>query len=148
MEKRTWHPMFVPMSKFAAGDVLKYGQGKVSLLTEEDAHGTVWSDEEETPAYIPRHAVFFQRIDINSLLANEQQSAAPPNLEKPLTTTERYTLLTIIAAFCKYESFDPQGRGVATQIAQMTDDLGAPVTDDTIRKILAKIPDALESRKK
>ena len=74
VEQRTWHPMFVPMSKFAAGDVLKYGQGKVSLLTEEDKHGTVWSDEEETPAYIPRHAVFFQRIDINSLLANEHKT--------------------------------------------------------------------------
>ena len=67
---------------------------------------------------------------------------------KPLGKRERDTLLTIIAAFCKYESLDPKERGLAAKIAQMTQDLGAPVTDDTIRAVLAQIPDAVESRMK
>lgn len=72
----------------------------------------------------------------------------PTNTEKPLTTTERNTLLTIIAALCDYSAIDPTGRSTAGQIAKLSEELGAPVTDDTVRKVLAKIPDALESRKK
>ena len=68
--------------------------------------------------------------------------------DKPLGKRERDTLLTIIAAFCKYESLDPKERGLAAKIAQMTQDLGAPVTDDTIRAVLAQIPAAVESRMK
>ena len=68
--------------------------------------------------------------------------------DKPLGKRERDTLLTIIAAFCKYESWDVQGRGTATTIAKLTEDLGAPVTDDTIRKVLGQIPDALDTRMK
>jgi len=68
--------------------------------------------------------------------------------DKALGKRERDTLLTIIAAFCKYESLDPKERGLAAKIAQMTQDLGAPVTDDTIRAVLAQIPDAVESRMK
>jgi len=68
--------------------------------------------------------------------------------DKPLATTERNTLLTIIAAFCKYESLDPAARGTATDIAKMTQDLGATVSDDTVRRWLKMIPDAIESRMK
>lgn len=75
-------------------------------------------------------------------------NGAPSNPEKPLGKTERDTLLTIIAALCKYQSRDPQGRGVAVEIAKMTDDLGAHVDDGTVRRWLKLIPDALESRMK
>lgn len=68
--------------------------------------------------------------------------------DKPLATIERNTLLTIIAAFCKYESLDPAARGTATEIAKMTQDLGAPVSDDTVRRWLKMIPGAVESRMK
>jgi len=69
-------------------------------------------------------------------------------LEKMLTTTERNTLLTIIAALCDYSAIKHQERGAAGLIAKMAEEIGAPVTDDTIRKTLAKIPDALEARMK
>ena len=69
-------------------------------------------------------------------------------VDKHLTTTERNTLLTIIAGLCDYSAIIPTERGSASQIAKMTEEVGAPVTDDTIRKMLTKIPDALESRKK
>lgn len=75
-------------------------------------------------------------------------NGTPANTEKPLTTTERNSLLTVIAGICDYSDIKYQERGAAKQIADMTEEIGAPVTDDTIRKILAKIPDALESRKK
>lgn len=68
--------------------------------------------------------------------------------DKPLGKRERDTLLTIIAAFCKYEGWDVQGRGTATNIAKLTEDLGAPVTDDTIRKVLGQISGALDTRMK
>lgn len=68
--------------------------------------------------------------------------------DKALGKRERDTLLTIIAAFCKYDSLDPKERGLAAKIAQMTQDLGASVSDDTIRAVLAQIPEALESRMK
>jgi len=67
---------------------------------------------------------------------------------KPLGKRERDTLLTIIAAFCKFESYDLKERGLAAKIAQMTQDLGAPVSGDTIRAVLAQIPGAVESRMK
>ncbi|PIV89338.1 MAG: hypothetical protein COW48_01020 [Hydrogenophilales bacterium CG17_big_fil_post_rev_8_21_14_2_50_63_12] len=68
--------------------------------------------------------------------------------DKPLAATERNTLLIAIAALCKYEGLDPQARGTAQRIMEMTDDLGAHVDDGTIRTALKKIPDALETRMK
>jgi hypothetical protein len=68
--------------------------------------------------------------------------------EKPIATTERNTLLSIIAALCDYSAINHQERGAASQIAKLTEEIGAVVTDDTVRKVLAKIPDALETRMK
>ncbi len=73
-------------------------------------------------------------------------NGAPNNPEKPLGKTERDTLLTIIAALCKHNDIDPQGRGASVQITKMTDVLGAHVDDGTVRRWLKTIPDALESR--
>ena len=68
--------------------------------------------------------------------------------EKPIATTERNSLLSIIAALCDYSAINHQERGAASQIAKLTEEIGAAVTDDTVRKVLAKIPDALETRMK
>lgn len=67
---------------------------------------------------------------------------------KPMATTERNSLLTIIAALCRHSGIDHQGRGAAAQIARLTDGLGAAVSADTVGRALEKIPDALESRMK
>lgn len=69
-------------------------------------------------------------------------------VDKVMTTTERITLLTIIAALCDYSDIKHQERGAASKIVKMTEEIGVPVTDDTIRSVFGKIPDALESRKK
>lgn len=67
---------------------------------------------------------------------------------KPLSTTERATLLTIIAALCEYSGIKYQERGTAARIARLTEASGAPVSEDAISKALKKIPNALEARMK
>lgn len=78
----------------------------------------------------------------------ESTDEAQAIVEKPLTTNERNTLLTIIAALCDYSAIKHQERGAATQIAKLTEDIAATVTDDTVRKVLTKIPGALATRMK
>lgn len=95
---------------------------------------------------LPSDAVYVVRTE--ELRNFEQRISENDEAGKPLKTTERNTLLTIIAALCDYSAIVPAERGAASQIAKLTDEIGAPVTDDTIRKLLSKIPDALERRKK
>lgn len=66
--------------------------------------------------------------------------------EKPLQAKERNTLLTIIAALCNYSDIDPAGRNSAQQITGLVHEIGASVTDETVRGVLDKIPDAVERR--
>lgn len=60
----------------------------------------------------------------------------------------RRTLLTIIASLCSSQGLDIGARGVSQRIKEMTEQIGAPVDDETIRKVLSAIPDAIESRAK
>lgn len=96
---------------------------------------------------LPQDAVIVVRT---SALRDFEQSIidTPAPVEKPLTTTERNTLLTIIAALCDYSDIKYLERGAASQIFKLTEEIGAPVSDDTVRKVLQKIPDAVESRQK
>ena len=75
-------------------------------------------------------------------------SGARRTTEKPLTPTERNSLLVIIAALCNYSDIKPDERGASVRIMKLTEDIGAPVGDDTVRSALAKIPDALQARGK
>lgn len=68
--------------------------------------------------------------------------------DKPLTTTERNTLLTIIAALCDNSMIDYSKRGAAVRIMEITDEFGAHVDDGTIRNVLKQMPDALRTRLK
>lgn len=97
-----------------------------------------------------RHIPFHVSLDDIVIPARDLLDLVPRNqcAEKSLSTTERNTLLTIIAALCKYEGLDPQERGMAQRIMEMTDDLGAHVDDGTILTSLKKIPSALETRMK
>jgi len=69
-------------------------------------------------------------------------------VDKGLTPTERNTLLTIIAALCDYSAIKTDDRGAASQIARLTEEIGATVSDDTVRRFLRMIPDALATRRK
>ena len=95
---------------------------------------------------LPNDAVYVVRSD--ELRNFEQRVSGNEEAVKPLKTTERNSLLTVIAALCDYSAIDYQERGAAKQVSMMTEEIGAPITDDTIRKIFTQIPDALLSRKK
>ncbi|MCG7983778.1 hypothetical protein [Candidatus Thiodiazotropha endoloripes] len=81
--------------------------------------------------------------DFEQTLSNNYNSN-----QKELKPNERNSLLTIIAALCHYSKIDLDTRGVAVRISKLTDEIGAPVSDDTVRRVLEKIPDALETRLK
>ena len=68
---------------------------------------------------------------------------------RPLLTTERNTLLTIIAALAKQAKIDIKEAGKSAQyISGLTDELGANVSKRAIEDHLKKIPSALEARMK
>jgi hypothetical protein len=71
----------------------------------------------------------------------------PPEA-KPLSSKERNSLLVLLGAVCKHSDIEPSQRGIATSLVVMTELIGAPLTDDTIRKILNQIEPAIESRSK
>lgn len=77
-----------------------------------------------------------------------QSLEGTPASEKPLTSKERNSLLVLIGALCKEVDIDPNKRGVAISMVAMTEILGAPLTDDTIRKILGQIEEAVSARNK
>ncbi|HEX7750432.1 MAG TPA: hypothetical protein VF445_16985 [Bordetella sp.] len=68
--------------------------------------------------------------------------------DKPLGAHARNSYLVLIAALCDYSDVKTAERGATTQIVNMTEEIGTPVSDDTVRRILSQIPDALVSRKK
>lgn len=72
----------------------------------------------------------------------------PAKVDRPITTRQRRTLLTVIAALCDYSAIKYKERGAASQIAKMTEEIGAPVTDETIAKALTEISEALDTRVK
>ncbi|MEB0129721.1 hypothetical protein [Pseudomonas sp. CCI2.4] len=76
-----------------------------------------------------------------------QVTAMQTNLEvSPLRSSR--TLLTLIAALCKGANIDRNQRGASQRIKELTEQVGVPVNDETIRTVLSGISDALESRSK
>ncbi len=71
-----------------------------------------------------------------------------PAIEKPLASKERNSLLVLIGALCKENGIDPKERGIAAAVVAMTENLGAPLADDTVRKILNQIENAVSLRYK
>lgn len=66
-----------------------------------------------------------------------------PANEKPLSTKERNSLLTLIAALCREAKYDLNQRGIAPSLAKATEELGKPLSDDTIRGILKQVKNNL-----
>lgn len=90
-------------------------------------------------------------ISDNSFPSLYQFSATPPKIdlsESPLSTTERNSLLIIIAALCRTAGIDHQSKGVAPKIVAMVDRLGAGLSIDpkTVSKALKQIPEAVAAR--
>jgi len=67
---------------------------------------------------------------------------------KGADTRSRDTLLSIINAMADQVGVDPTERGSAARIAEWTERAGTPVGDETVKKYLDMIPDAIERRSK
>ena len=91
----------------------------------------------------------FDTMDMLEELTAYRSFGKPKTKDKPLTTTERKTLLTIIAALAKKANINVNNPGKeSVYIEGLTDELGAHVAKRTIEEHLKKIPDALETRMK
>lgn len=67
---------------------------------------------------------------------------------KSFANKERFTLLVLIEALLHKLGIDSQSRHATSQLKEMVEQIGASVSDDTIRSHLKRIPDALEGRLK
>lgn len=72
----------------------------------------------------------------------------PTKADKPLSTTERNSLLVMIAALCKKAGIDHQKRGSAPMIVKMADEIGVPLDAGTVLTALKQIPDAVGARQR
>jgi hypothetical protein len=98
--------------------------------------------------YLLEHGVFMPKEVARVEAFGEGQSESK-NTEKPLSTRERDTLLTIIAALAREAKIkvDLPGRA-AIFIEGLTDSMGTHVSKRAIEEHLKKIPDALATRMK
>lgn len=121
---------------------------KTHAAINADSFRTLQADRDALKARIDKAEEWAKTIiaEKNALLGERDLLRAM--VDKGLTATERKTLLTIIAALCDYSAIKPDDRGAANQIAKMTEEIGATVSDDTVRRWLKLIPDALATRMK
>ena len=107
---------------------------------------------ERVPTYYPSGGLdehdYVLVVKTNEVTRFIQSLEETPPEAKPLTSKERNSLLVLLGAVCKQSDIDPSQRGIATSLVTMTELIGAPLTDDTIRKILSQIEPAIESRSK
>lgn len=101
------------------------------------------------------HFLLLSRNKIDCLLALSNGIEESGNgkskgklLSETLGSKERNTLLVVIAALCNELGIDWSKKGIASAIQHATEKIGAPVTDDTIRKVVDQIEPALERRRK
>lgn len=87
---------------------------------------------------LPKDGVYVVRTSaiMDFLTAIEDQ---PVKQDKALSTKERNSMLTLIAALCKEAKIDPKQRGISTALAASTEIIGKSLTDDTIRGILKQV---------
>ena len=96
---------------------------------------------------LPEDSVLIVRTE--ALRTFEQSiSGAPADVDRPLATRERRTLLTVIRALCDECKIVPGAYGAAKRIAGATDRLGASVSDSKIGTIFEQLEEAVDARKK
>lgn len=96
---------------------------------------------------LPVDADLVVRVDALSEFERSIDDATVED-EKPISPTERNTLLVVIAALCKKTGIDHQDRTSASLLARLVDDISVSVSAETIRKALKQIPDAVARRGK
>jgi hypothetical protein len=114
------------------------------------------SGDHNEPRYAPKYFIQWairKKIEINWLewsikhgFYEDETIGAPQKIDKPLSATERNTLLVLIAALCKKAGINHQDRTAATELVRLVNDIGVSLTDDTTRKALRQIPNAMSAR--
>ncbi|WP_146164596.1 hypothetical protein [Nitrosospira sp. Nsp2] len=116
---------------------------------EEKPRGYLLKRGNFSPAEkLPEDAMLVVRTSAIAEFEAELREHSSPK-EKPLSTTERTSLLTIIAALAAAKGIDiSKPSKAALSIESLTDQIKAPVAKRTIEEHLKRIPDALERRTK
>lgn len=96
------------------------------------------------PSELPENSVLVVRQSALSGFLCEFEGST----EKPLKSKERNSLLIMIAALCKEAEIDYEQRGISSAIQHLTEKIGAPLSDDTIRKVVKQLHGALDTRSK
>lgn len=107
-----------------------------------------WLPDPMTIDVIVNQAVFMMD-EVCRYEAAHDKDARPEQIEKerPLRTTERNTLLTIIAVLCKEAKLDYTTASKTADLIESTaDSMGVLIGKTAIRDHLKKIPDALGTR--
>ncbi|MGF1761105.1 hypothetical protein L4D76_24930 [Photobacterium sagamiensis] len=110
-------------------------------------------DHEENGDYLPLEDHSYQfviRTDelTRFVLSLQDEPTAPPQPDKPLAVRERNTLLALIGALCNEARIDLSIRGISTSLQEITERAGVPISNETIRKIVEQVDDAMERRRK
>ena len=105
-----------------------------------------WIPEVMTLAEVSRDAAFLLE-EVARFEAKHSAQEQPVKTDKSLSTTERNTLLTIIALLCKEVKIDySRPSKAAGLILHIADRMGVRISETVIENHLKKIPDALGSR--
>lgn len=160
------HFTYVPLFSKSLGDLLVHGE--VSLLGEPlsdiDVRMRSWRSSgdsvEGEPLMVRKNALFvkpsaltFERAEAladagarGAARASTTTAMAPERGSSSATTRVKHTLLVIIAALAKEASIDVRQRGAAARIEELVQALGSSLTQDTIKRYLDQIPQALDTR--
>lgn len=111
-----------------------------------DSFRALQVDRDALKARIDKATEVYKALKLDRDVIASERDALLAKADKPLATTERQTLLVLIAAMCRQAKLDWNAKGVSVAIESATEEIGAPVTDDTIRKILKQIDEAVTSR--
>lgn len=92
-----------------------------------------------------RNILLIERASFDAWVLDQfgDTSPLPP---KPLSTVERDSLLLIIEALSKEAGIETQARGASVKIRELIQLTGADLDEDTIRRFIKQIPDALDRR--
>lgn len=113
---------------------------EVLRLTAALADDVFDMDEELLELETPVYQLVFRVSELNSFIHSlNSDKHSDLKEDKPLATKERNTYLTLINALLKNRDFDPSSRGLTSSLAMMTEESGAPLSENTIRKILREI---------
>ena len=114
-----------------------------------DSFRALQADRDALKTRIKNAEIVFKDLRDEKNKIEQELNALKLKIDKnPLTPKERNSLLVVIGALCNDANIDYNQRGIAVSIEKMTEILGAPVTDDTIRNILKQIDDAVSLRSK